>query len=351
MDIHWQPFTVHKRVPLTISRGTSHGSTNIWLRLQQDGIEGWGEATPFSIGEWGQSSDAIATELASLAPLLKPLHPLEGQRLDDLLKDYGIGSATRAALDIARHDWLGKRAGLPLWQLWGLDRQRIGPTSVTIGISAPDTARQRLQDWLHQGPIHAVKVKLGSPDGLAADQAMLLALRSVLPTTTKLSVDANGGWSLSQALTMASWLAEQGVSYLEQPLARGQEADLYRLYDRSPLPLFVDESCFTSQDIPPLADRIHGINIKLMKSGGLSEALRMIHTAQAWGLQVMFGCYSDSSLANTALAHLSPLALHLDLDSHLNLKDDPFSGADFCAGHLLPNSQPGLGLSYHAPHP
>ncbi|ASC74295.1 o-succinylbenzoate synthase [Halomicronema hongdechloris C2206] len=351
MDIHWHPFTVHKRIPLTISRGTSHGSTNIWLRLQQDGIEGWGEATSFSIGERGQSSDAIATDLASLAPALKPLHPLDGQSLEDILSEAGVGSATRAALDIARHDWLGKRAGLPLWQLWGLDRRRIGPTSVTIGISSPAAASQRLQDWLQQGPIHAVKVKLGSPDGIVADQAMLSALRSALPATTKVSVDANGGWSLPQALTMAQWLADQGVSYLEQPLAPGWEADLYPLHQASPLPLFVDESCFTSQDIPPLADRVHGINIKLMKSGGLSEALRMIHTARACGLQVMFGCYSDSSLANTALAQLSPLATHLDLDSHLNLKDDPFSGADFHDGHLIPNSQPGLGLSYHAPHP
>jgi len=119
---------------------------------------------------------------------------------------------------------------------------------------------------------------------------------------------------------------------------------LPELYARSPLPIFVDESCFTSYDILPLADRVHGINIKLMKSGGLTEALRMIHTAKACGLKVMFGCYSDSALLNTALSHLSPLADHIDLDSHLNLVNDPFAGASFQNGRLVPTDQPGLGV-------
>ncbi|MGB3204567.1 MAG: enolase C-terminal domain-like protein, partial [Crinalium sp.] len=124
------------------------------------------------------------------------------------------------------------------------------------------------------------------------------------------------------------------------------EVDLLVLKERSPLPIFVDESCFTSDDIPKLADRVHGINIKLMKSGGLTEALRMVHTAKACGLQVMFGCYSDSCLANTAAAQLSPFADYLDLDSHLNLKDDLFTGAVLQDGCLLPNDLPGLGVTY-----
>ena len=116
---------------------------------------------------------------------------------------------------------------------------------------------------------------------------------------------------------------------------------------RSPLPIFADESCFNRADIPRLAGSVQGINIKLMKAGGLSEALAMIYTAQACGLQVMFGCYSDSTLSNSALAQLAPLADHLDLDSHLNLKDDPFQGATLEAGSLRPNHQPGLGVTYH----
>jgi L-alanine-DL-glutamate epimerase-like enolase superfamily enzyme len=195
-----------------------------------------------------------------------------------------------------------------------------------------------------------LKIKLGSPEGIAADQEMLLAIREEAPQA-ELSVDANGGWSLDEAVKMCDWLASQGVRHVEQPLAAGQEEQLPKLYSLSPLPIFVDESCFTSRDIPSLADRVHGINIKLMKSGGLTEAMRMVHTARACGLQVMFGCYSDSTLANTAAAQLSPLADYLDLDSHLNLVDDPFRGATVQDGCLMPNELPGLGVQHHASNP
>lgn len=344
MQIQIQRFTVHKRVPLTISRGTTAQTQNVWLQLEQDGIVGWGEASPFSVSEPAQSTERIVTELQALIPLLEPYSPLERQQIEQMCRQHVQLSAAWAAVDLALHDWLGKRAGLPLWQLWGLDRQRIVPTSVTIGISSPEAAQQRLQSWMEQVEVKAVKVKLGSPDGIAADQAMLKAVQAVAPQNAKFSVDANGGWNLADAIAMGDWLAAAGVTYIEQPLPRGQEADLPVLYHQSPLPIFVDESCFTSQDIPKLADRVHGINIKLMKSGGLSEALRMVQTAKACGLQLMLGCYSDSTLANTAAAHLAPFADHLDLDSHLNLRDDPFIGASMQAGCLIPNELSGLGV-------
>ncbi|MGI0489084.1 dipeptide epimerase [Pantanalinema rosaneae CENA516] len=351
MQLRIATFTVHKRFALTISRGTTAQTTNVWVEVEHEGIRGWGEASPFSIGEQPQTTEAIARSLQTIAPLLKALSPLERQRIDRLLAENRILSGARAALDVALQDWAGKYANLPLWQLWGLDLDRIVPTSVTIGINPPDIAQQRVWDWLGRGTvalpfqgIQALKVKLGSPEGIAADQAMLQAVRSAAPHITQISVDANGGWELAEALKMADWLAEQGVTYIEQPLAKGQEGDLSALYRASPLPIFVDESCFTSYDILPLADRVHGINIKLMKAGGLTEAMRMIHTARACGLKVMFGCYSDSSLLNTALAHLSPLADYLDLDSHLNLVDDPFIGASFQHGRVIPNHYPGLGI-------
>jgi len=345
MQLRIASFTVHKRFALTISRGTTAQTSNIWLEVEHDGIRGWGEASPFSIGETPQTTEIIARSLQTIAPLLKALSPLERQRIDRLMTDARLPSAARAALDIALHDWLGKSANLPLWELWGLDRDRIPPTSVTIGINTPEAAQQRVKDWLGQvHDIQVLKVKLGSPVGIEADRAMLLAVKAAAPHISQISIDANGGWTLPQALEMADWLAAQGITYIEQPLAKGQEGDLPELYQRSPLPIFVDESCFTSTDILPLSDRVHGINIKLMKSGGLSEALRMIHTAKACGLKVMFGCYSDSCLLNTALSHLSPLADHVDLDSHLNLLDDPFTGASFQNGRIVPTQQPGLGV-------
>ena len=353
MQIQIQTFTVHKRFALTISRGTTAQTTNIWVRIEHDGIEGWGEASPFSVGEKPQTTEMIARSLQAIAPLLKALSPLERQRIDRLMAETRLPSAARAALDVALHDWVGKQANLPLWQLWGLERDRIVPTSVTIGISSPQDAQQRVWNWLGKGTIaaplqdiQALKIKLGNPDGIEADKAMLLAVKAAAPHISQISIDANGAWDVNTALKMAFWLADQGVTYIEQPLPKGQEADLAKLYYQSPLPIFVDESCFTSRDIPLLVDRVHGINIKLLKSGGLSEALRMIHTAKAFGLKVMFGCYSDSSLLNTALAHLSPLADHLDLDSHLNLLDDPFVGAVFQNGRVVPNNQPGLGVQF-----
>ena len=349
MQIHLKPFTVHKRVPLTISRGTQTSSTNLWVRIEAEGVEGWGEATPFSVdSSSAQTHEKIARDLTAVIPLLTRLHPLQHQAIEAQLVKSATCSAARAAIDVALHDWVGKHTGLPLWQLWGLDLQQIGPTAVTVGISSPEDAAARLQKWRDQQPVAAVKIKLGSPAGIAADQAMFAALLPQVPIGAKVSVDANGGWGIEDALTMAYWLADRGVTYLEQPLAVTDDGLLPTLYERSPLPIFIDESCFTGADIPRLADCVHGINIKLMKAGGLTEARRMIHTARACGLQVMFGCYSDSAISNTALAQLSPLADHLDLDSHFNLKDDPFSGAQLADGALVPNNHPGLGLSRHA---
>jgi L-Ala-D/L-Glu epimerase len=145
MKITLHPFTVHKRVPLTISRGTTTETTNLWLTLEQDGIEGWGEASPFSVGGQPQTTEMLMAQLQAIAPQLEPLSPHDRQSLEPILRT--LPTAAQAALDLALHDWLGKRVGLPLWQLWGLDRRRIVPTSVTIGIAEPEAAQQRMVRW------------------------------------------------------------------------------------------------------------------------------------------------------------------------------------------------------------
>jgi len=271
-------------------------------------------------------------------------HASDRQQIEQLSIELKIPSAAKAAIDIALHDWLGKKTGMPLWKLWGLQQSKIVPTSVTIGINSPAGAKERVRDWLNFTNVKAVKIKLGSPEGIEADRAMFMAVVEELPKRTKISVDANAGWTLKDATKMCDWLATHKVKYVEQPLPVKQTKQLLELYEKSQLPIFVDESCFTSADIPKLADRVHGVNIKLMKCGGLTEAMRMIHTAKACKLKVMFGCYSDSTLANTAIAHLAPLADDLDLDSHLNLIDDPFTGATMKNGCLVPNDLPGLGV-------
>ena len=345
-------FTVHKRFPLTISRGTTTQSTNICLRILQDGIEGYGEASPFSVvgtealGQQKQNTHELLRQLQQVIPTLERFHPDERQSIEEILKQAEVSSSAQAAIDMALYDWLGKKVGLPLWRLWGLNRSRIVPTSVTVGISSKEAAQTRVRQWQQLTEVKVIKVKLGSGEGIEADRVMLLAVKEAAPHV-QLTVDANGGWSLDDAIRMCHWLAEQGIKYVEQPLAIGKEESLSVLSEKSPLPIFVDESCFTSSDVFPLANWVNGINIKIMKTGGLTEAMRTIHTAKACRLQVMLGCYSDSTLANTAMAHLSPLADYLDLDSHLNLRDDPFTGATMQAGRLLPNDLPGLGVEYH----
>jgi len=344
MQLAWATFTVNKRFPLAISRGTTAQTVNVWARVEADGIEGWGEASPFGVGDFRQSTEQILEHLAQARALLAPLHPLERARVEQALRSAEIGSAARAAIDFALWDWLGKRTGLAVWQLLGLSREGIAPTSVTIGINPPEVAQQQTRDWLERTHARALKIKLGNPAGIAADQALFEAVRQVAPEGIALRVDANGGWRLSDALAMCRWLAERGVEYVEQPLPRGAEDDLPTLHRESPLPIFADESCFEAHDVVRLADRIHGVNIKLMKCGGLSEAIRMVHVARALGLQVMYGCYSDSSLAISAASQIAPLADHLDLDSHLNLLDDPFVGAELRDGRVVPTAAPGLGV-------
>ncbi|MDJ0595873.1 MAG: dipeptide epimerase [Pleurocapsa sp. MO_226.B13] len=341
-------FTVHKKFALQISRGTTAQTTNIWLKIAAENIEGWGEASPFSIDRSKlKDTNSLLTQFKQIIPQLESFHPLQRQAIGAKLQQLKAASAIQAAIDIALYDWLGKKAGLPLWQIWGLNRDRIVPISVTIGISTPEEAVKRLKDWQNTLDVQMIKLKLGSPEGIAADRAMVSAISQVAPHT-RLTVDANGGWGFEDAVKMSQWLARQKVEYIEQPLAVADDNQLKALSDLSPLPIFVDESCFTSADILRLADSVAGVNLKIMKTGGLTEAMQAIQIARTCNLKVMFGCYSDSSLANTAMAHLAPWADYLDLDSHLNLTDDPFRGATIEAGRLLPNYQPGLGVKYNA---
>lgn len=344
MRIELETFTINKLFPLAISRGTTSQTTNLWLKLHHEEITGWGEASPLSMDGVKYTAAGLQKELQAIAPILDTLNPWQHQAISSKLDQTSLSNPARAALDTALHDWLGKALGFPLWQLWGLDLTKIVPISATISISEPAAAVTRLNQWLPVTGGKRFKVKLGSPAGIKADQAMLKAVRQAAPDAT-LMVDANGGWSLTDALFMSDWLANQGVIYVEQPLPRGQEKDLPQLYARSPLPIFADESCWTSRDIKLLSDRVHGINIKLMKAGGLREVWQMIHTARSLDLQIMFGCYSDSSLANSAMAQLASLADYVDLDSHLNLANDPFQGAELTQGRLIPTNQPGLGVT------
>lgn len=346
-SLEYSVLTLEKRVPLTTCRGTETHGRVLWLRWKEESIEGWGEAAAFEVDGHAQTIANLVAALPGLGGWLSQASAWERCEVERRLREANAPSALTAAINQAMLDWLGKRLGQPVWRLLGLSRQAPGPfTSVTIGIGTPAAARERVRLWREAGDVRAFKIKLGSSAGLAADQAMFEAVRDEVGSGFRLSVDANGGWSVADACTMSRWLAECGVDYLEQPLPRGREADLPMVRAASPLPVLVDESCFVSQDVAALARRIDGVNIKLMKCGGLDEALRIVATARAHGLRLLVGCYGSTALGNTAAATLGPLVDFVDLDSHLNLKDDPFVGAPLREGRLELTPLPGFGVTH-----
>jgi L-Ala-D/L-Glu epimerase len=335
---------LEKRHALTISRGTMAGSENLVITVEHDGVVGMGELAPGGEAHWTDAGEAAALRWQLI---LGPVAPSEVQRVEHLLDGDPAPAPARAALDMAMWDWIGRRAALPLWQLWGLDRARIPVTSVTVGINPVDVVARVSADIAERLRPKAVKVKLGSPDGPDHDRAILTTAQHVFAdrgVTAMWRVDANGGWSPAIAEVMIPWLAERDVDYVEQPYAPVHDAHLGALRGWSPLPIYVDESVRTSADVVRLASSVHGINLKLMKTGGLTEALRLIHTARACQLGVMIGCMGETSLAITAGAHLSPLVDHVDLDSQLNLRRDPYIGAAYEDGRVVPGDGAGLGV-------
>lgn len=344
MKITVTRFTVTKRHALTISRGTSAGSENLLVEVEQEGVVGIGEMAPAASGKLEENADTGQEDIEKKELFLSDLTPWDFQILESLPESAQGGYASRAAIDMAMHDWIGKKLGIPVWKLFGLNPANIVPTSVTVGINPPEVIREILPEILARTEARILKVKLGNLYGIEADKVMFAAAQETVPQGVVWRVDANGGWSVKDTQEMAPWLQARGVQFIEQPLPRGQEVDLPEVHRDSALPIFVDESVYTASDIPAIAPYIDGVNLKLMKCGGLREALRIIHTARAHGLKVMIGCMSETSLAITAAAHLAPLADALDLDSHLNLNPDPFVGARYEEGRVLPSGAPGLGV-------
>ncbi len=368
MDIAFRTIRLHKRFPLAISRGVSGDSDNLFVSVTHDGITGWGEMAP-SIGQGAGSAAAGQTALTELCQ-----HGLDGLELHDLAiiqeldhenaleviqthvtflwhfyhraREIGVPPCALAALDIALWDWSARKANTPLYQLFGLGKPRV-PTSITIGINPPEVVRERIPLLLDGSGIRALKVKLGSPDGIEADQAMFAqVVESTRNYPVSLRVDANGGWSVAQARVMMKWLAARNTEYVEQPLAHGRESGLPALFKNRPLPIFVDESCQLADNLPDFAHAVDGVNLKLMKCGGITEAFRIIATAKMHKLKTMIGCMSESSLAISAAAAITGAFDHIDLDSQLNLDPDPCIGARLRDGIVMPNDLPGHGARF-----
>ena len=320
--------TVQLAETFTISRGSEDEAHVIQVAVEHDGVTGNGEAAP--IERYDESVESGLAWLQGVELLDDPF------ALDELADRLPPGEhAARAALDHALHDLQGKLAGLPVYRLLGL-RPTGPPTSWTIWLGDPDDMARRTEKIANRG-FRRLKLKLGGRDGL--DVERVNAVRSV--TDLPLQCDVNEAWTLDEAL---EYLPQMTLDYCEQPLPAG-DPDGAELKRRAPLPIYVDEDCHTLADVAPCAERAHGINIKLAKSGGIREAVRMTHAARALGLGVMLGCMVESGLGIAPGAHIASLMDHVDLDGNLLLAHDPWPGVTFADGIQLPADAPGLGVA------
>jgi L-Ala-D/L-Glu epimerase len=320
-----------------ISRGSRTTQSVVQVELEHENIVGRGEAAPvYYRGESIASASAFLTETA---PALIGDDPFALEAIGSRLEDVDGEAAAKAAIDAALHDWIGKRLGLPVWRLLGLGAV-APPTSFTIGIDSVEGTRDRVR---RARVFRALKVKVGAPE----DLARLEAVRA--ESAAPLRVDANEGWTLESARELMPSLVELGVELVEQPFPAADLDSFRALREVAPRPpVIVDEGCHDLRDVADVAGYAEGINVKLAKSGGIREAVRMIHAARALGLRVMLGCMIESQLGVAPAVAISSLADWADLDGHLLLADEPFTGLRLADGRVLPSDEPGFGLTVAA---
>jgi len=318
----------------TIARGSEVIDPCIIVELECDGVVGYGEAAPTE--RYGENKETVIDFLRKVN-LLQFNDPFQTEDILNYVERITLGNTSaKAAIDIALHDWIGKRLGVPLWKLWGLDRNRTPLTDYTIGIDTLDVIEQKVRE---AEPYPILKVKVG----VANDEEIIRSIRKV--TDKVIRVDANEGWtSKEMAEDKILWLEEQGVELIEQPLPARDIDGTAWLREHVHIPIIADENAIRLRDIPGLRGAFDGINIKLMKCTGLREAIQMIHTARAMNMKVMLGCMIESSVAVTAAAQLSPLVDYADLDGNILIKNDPFEGVKVIDGKLVLNEMPGLGV-------
>ena len=316
-----------------IARESRDEEDVVQVEIAYGGLTGRGEAAP--IERYSESPASALAFVREHGQLLGD-DPFALEEIGARLAEVPGEQAAKAALDAALHDLQGKLLGVPVWRLLGLPRTGP-PTSWTIWLGDPDDMARRTERVA--GRFRRLKLKLGGGDGLDVERVRAVRSRTDLP----LQVDVNEWWSLDEALDAIPQLAELGVQYVEQPLPAGDPggAELRR---RSPVPVYVDEDCHTLADVAACAAIAHGINIKLAKSGGIREAIRMAHAARALGLGVMLGCMVESGLGIAAGCVVAPLCDHVDLDGNLLIAEDPCPGVAFSDGVQVPSDRPGLGV-------
>ena len=338
MKLAHEIVTLRTKNPFIIARGGSSEYRVVRVTLTApDGATGWGEAAPSLF--YGETADTVVDVLPLLARVLEGTDGWSLEAIEHALaKAIRFNGAARAAVSGALHDMMGKRLGVPVHKLWGLDASASPQTSFTIAIAPDEKAlRERVND-AEQYPV--LKIKLGT----SWDERIVRVVRELAPKKV-LRVDANAAWTPKSTLRMVPILQELGVEFVEQPLPPDDIEGLRFVRERSALPIVADESCLVASDIPKLAGAVDGINIKLAKCGGLREALRMIATARAHGMLVMAGCMIESSLGITAAAQFAPLLDCADFDGAALVANDPYRGATIEGGTIRLPAGPGLGVT------
>ena len=336
MDLKTYRRTLKLKHTFTIARGSSDERENVFVTLQHDGITAYGEAAPnIRYGETPESCiralDHLKRELHGADP--RAYRPLIERILSAIPGEF----AAKAALDMALHDWVARSLRVPLHRLWGLDPDHSPATGMTIGIDSPAKLVAKVRE---AADFPSLKVKLGSSD----DRAIIGAIRG--ETDRPILADANEGWTnREQAIREIEWLANQNVTLIEQPMPADQWEDMVWLKARSPLPLIADEGFTVVGDMAAIGQAYHGINIKLMKCGGLLAALQIAAVAKALNLHLMLGCMVESSLAIAAGAQIAPLMDSIDLDGNRLLINDPFTPIPLQRGRFSLPPISGLGTA------
>jgi L-alanine-DL-glutamate epimerase-like enolase superfamily enzyme len=335
MKLTHHRFDLRLKHTFTTARGGRDVSPVELLELEHDGITGFGESAP--IARYGESVDTVAAFFSTLN-LGRFEDPFQ---LESILRSVDEGAkgnaAAKAGLDIALHDWIGKKIGLPLYKYWGLDKTKTPVSSFTIGIDTPKVIEEKVRE-AEAYPI--LKIKLGGDN----DEDILRVIRRVTKKT--LRVDANEGWKTKEtAVEKIKWLEQEGVEFIEQPMPAADLAGTAWVRERVELPLIADENSLRLHDVPTLQGSFDGINIKLMKCTGLREALKMVATARACGMKVMIGCMIESSVGISAAAQFSPLVDYADLDGNVLITNDPFDGVRSLDGMISLNDRPGIGVT------
>lgn len=333
MDVEARIVRLRLAETFVIAREASDVADVVQVTVTHAGRQGHGEAAPIS--RYGESAESARTFVEGHGSFLGD-DPFALEEIGERLAAVPGEQAAKAALDAALHDLQGKLLGMPVFRLLGMPRSGP-PTSWTIWLGDPDDMARRAERAASS--YRRLKLKLGGGDGL--DVERVRAVRRV--TDLPLMVDVNEWWSLEEALDALPQLGRLGVEYCEQPLRAGDEGGR-TLRERSPIPIYVDEDCHTLADVAVCSEIAHGINIKLAKSGGIREAIRMVHAARALRMGVMLGCMLESGLAIAAACCVAPLCDHVDLDGNLLLAEDPWPGVELVDGVQVPSLEPGLGV-------